>query len=151
MLTNKPREDAPLDVPEFEELRSNGDTQLYRAGEDYVLVVNGFSTGIASGLNNLFGTEVIVYYWKGASRPFNEIPMNRKSADWVPYAGFNFGGSDDGPDWEDYAKQLNLVLTSLSRYISTVSDVARKQAQNARGVNEQMRRKPDYPCRSDER
>jgi len=69
----------------------------------------------------------------------------------VPYAGFNFGGSDDGPDWEDYAKQLNLVLTSLSQYISTASDVARKQAQNARGVNEQMRRKPEHPCRSDER
>jgi len=142
---------AQLDVPEFEELRSNGDTQLYRAGKVYALVVNGFSTGNELGVHNQFDTEAIVYYWQGAPRSFNDISMDRKSADWVPYTGFDFGGNEDGPDWDAYEQQLNLVLTSLSQDTSIASDVARKQAQNARGVNEQMRRKPEYPCRSDER
>jgi len=134
-----------LDFPEFEVLRAEGDARLYRAGEVYALVVDGFSTGNETGVHNQFNTDTIVSYWQGTPCSYSEMLMYGRSADWVPYTGFDFGGDENGPDWDDYERKLNHVLTSLSEDISIARDVERKQEQ----VNRP--RKPEPPCRSDER
>ena len=96
------------------------------------------------------------------TRDASEQTVLRQNIRALDAVAEHYGGAVDiedesnACDWDRYSVTqldfpVNLVLTSLSQDTSITSDVARKQAQNARGVNEQMRRKPEYPCRSDER